>query len=89
MSLHGTTVVSVRRGDKVALAGDGQVTLGNAMIVKHKAVKVRKIFNDAVLTGFAGAVADSFSLLTRFEAKLEQYSGQLYRAAVELAKDWR
>lgn len=88
-NVRATTVVTVRRGNTVAMAGDGQVTFGNAAIMKHKAIKVRKIFKDGVLAGFAGAVADAFTLLTRFEAKLEQYNGQIYRAAVELAKDWR
>ncbi|MBN2382056.1 ATP-dependent protease subunit HslV [bacterium] len=87
--VHSTTVIAVRREGHVALAGDGQVTLGNATIMKQKAVKVRKIFHDKVLVGFAGAAADCFSLLVRFESKLEQFSGNLHRAAVELAKDWR
>ncbi|WP_144143949.1 ATP-dependent protease subunit HslV [Paraburkholderia sp. BCC1884] len=85
---HGTTIVSVRRGDKVALGGDGQVTLGN-IVMKGGAKKVRRIYNGKVLVGFAGGTADAFSLLDRFEAKLEKHQGNLTRAAVELAKDWR
>ncbi|CAH2803727.1 MAG: ATP-dependent protease subunit HslV (EC [uncultured Paraburkholderia sp.] len=85
---HGTTIVSVRRGDKVALGGDGQVTLGS-IVMKGGAKKVRRIYNGKVLVGFAGGTADAFSLLDRFEAKLEKHQGNLTRAAVELAKDWR
>jgi ATP-dependent HslUV protease subunit HslV len=85
---HGTTIVSVRRGNKVALGGDGQVTLGN-IVMKGGAKKVRRIYNGKVLVGFAGGTADAFSLLDRFEAKLEKHQGNLTRAAVELAKDWR
>lgn len=85
---HGTTILSVRRGDKVALGGDGQVTLGN-IVMKGGARKVRRIYNNQVLVGFAGGTADAFSLLDRFEAKLEKHQGNLTRAAVELAKDWR
>ena len=85
---HGTTILSVRRGTNVALGGDGQVTLGN-VVVKATARKVRRIFNDRVLAGFAGATADAFTLFERFEAKLDKHQGQLQRAAVELAKDWR
>lgn len=85
---HGTTIVSVRRGDKVTLGGDGQVTLGN-IVMKGGARKVRRIYNNQVLVGFAGGTADAFSLLDRFEAKLEKHQGNLTRAAVELAKDWR
>src|ERR1700741_5607470 len=85
---HGTTIVSVRRGDKVALGGDGQVTLGN-IVMKGGAKKVRRIYNGKVMVGFAGGTADAFSLLDRFEAKLEKHQGNLTRAAVELAKDWR
>ena len=85
---HGTTIVSVRRGDKVALGGDGQVTLGN-IVMKGGARKVRRIYNNQVLVGFAGGTADAFSMLDRFEAKLEKHQGNLTRAAVELAKDWR
>jgi ATP-dependent HslUV protease, peptidase subunit HslV len=85
---HGTTIVSVRRGEKVALGGDGQVTLGN-VVMKGSARKVRKLYQDKVLCGFAGATADAFTLLDRFEGKLEKHQGNLLRSAVELAKDWR
>jgi ATP-dependent HslUV protease, peptidase subunit HslV len=85
---HGTTIVSVRRGNVVALGGDGQVTLGN-IVVKASARKVRKLFRDQVLAGFAGATADAFTLFERFEAKLEKHQGHLVRAAIELTKDWR
>ena len=85
---HGTTIVSVRRGDVVALGGDGQVTLGN-IVVKASARKVRKLHRDQVLAGFAGATADAFTLFERFEAKLEKHQGHLARAAIELTKDWR
>ena len=85
---HGTTIVSVRRGNQVALGGDGQVTLGN-IVMKGTARKVRRIYNGKVLVGFAGSTADAYSLLDRFEAKLEKYQGNLTRAAVDLAKDWR
>ncbi|MFP6598910.1 MAG: ATP-dependent protease subunit HslV [Deltaproteobacteria bacterium] len=85
---HGTTIIAVRRGDEVALAGDGQVTLGDT-VLKHSARKVRRIYDGKVLGGFAGATADAFTLFEKFEGKLEQYSGNLMRAAVELAKDWR
>ena len=88
MKLLGTTILGIRRGDSVAIGGDGQITLGN-IAMKHGVVKVRKIFNDRVLAGFAGSAADSMTLLTRFEKKIEEYSGNLDRAAVELAKDWR
>jgi ATP-dependent HslUV protease subunit HslV len=86
--IHATTILAVRHRDKAVLAGDGQVTLGNA-IVKHGARKIRRLYNDNILAGFAGSAADSFALFTRFEQKLEQYRGNLDRAAVELAKDWR
>ena len=85
---HGTTILSVRRGNLVALGGDGQVTLGNT-IVKASARKVRKLYRDQVLAGFAGATADAFTLFERFEAKLEKHQGHLVRAAIELTKDWR
>ena len=85
---HGTTIVSVRRGDKVAMGGDGQVTLGN-VIVKATARKVRRLYHEKVLAGFAGATADAFTLFERFEAKLEKHQGHLLRSEVELAKDWR
>jgi ATP-dependent HslUV protease subunit HslV len=85
---HGTTILSVRRGSQVALGGDGQVTLG-AVVVKASARKIRRIYHDKILAGFAGGTADAFTLFERFEAKLEKHQGQLQRAAVELAKDWR
>jgi ATP-dependent HslUV protease subunit HslV len=87
-NVRSTTVLLVRRNDKVALAGDGQVTMGDT-IMKTGARKVRRLYNDRILAGFAGATADAFSLLTRFEGKLEQYHGNLERAAIELSKDWR
>ncbi|MDQ5838369.1 MAG: ATP-dependent protease subunit HslV [Acidobacteriota bacterium] len=86
--LRSTTVLLVRRAGHVALAGDGQVTLGDT-VMKSGARKVRRLYNDKILAGFAGASADSFSLLTRFEGKLEQYHGNLERAAIELSKEWR
>lgn len=86
--VRSTTVLLVRRDGHVALAGDGQVTLGDT-IMKASARKVRRLYNDKILVGFAGATADAFSLLTRFEGKLEQYHGNLERAATELSKDWR
>jgi ATP-dependent HslUV protease subunit HslV len=86
--IHATTVIAVRHGGKVAMAGDGQVSFNN-MVLKHGARKVRRIYHDQILAGFAGAAADAFSLFTKFEAKLEEYRGNLPRAAVELAKDWR
>jgi len=85
---HGTTIVSVRRGSAVAMGGDGQVTLGN-IVVKQTARKVRRLYHDRILAGFAGATADAFTLFERFEAKLEKHQGHLVRSAVELAKDWR
>ena len=85
---HGTTILSVRRGDKVAMGGDGQVTLGN-IIVKASARKVRRLHKEQVLAGFAGATADAFTLFDRFEAKLDKHQGHLMRSAIELAKDWR
>jgi ATP-dependent HslUV protease subunit HslV len=85
---HGTTILSVRRGRSVALGGDGQVTLGN-IVVKASARKVRRLFHDRMLAGFAGGTADAFTLFERFEAKLEKHQGHLLRSAVELAKDWR
>lgn len=86
--VRSTTVLSVRRNGNVVMAGDGQVTLGEA-IIKHSAKKIRRLYQDKILAGFAGSTADAFSLFSRFEAKLEQYHGNLGRAAVELAKDWR
>ena len=85
---HGTTIVCVRRGDKVALGGDGQVTLGN-IIIKGTARKIRRLYHDRILAGFAGATADAFTLQERFEGKLEKHQGHLMRAAVELTRDWR
>jgi ATP-dependent HslUV protease subunit HslV len=87
-AFHGTTIVSVRRGARVAMGGDGQVTLGN-IVVKQSARKVRRLYHDRILAGFAGATADAFTLFERFEAKLEKHQGNLLRSAVELAKDWR
>ncbi|HEY0408528.1 MAG TPA: ATP-dependent protease subunit HslV [Pyrinomonadaceae bacterium] len=86
--VRSTTVLLVRRNERVALAGDGQVSLGDT-VMKSNARKVRRLYNDKILAGFAGATADAFSLLTRFEGKLEQYHGNLERAAIELSKDWR
>ncbi len=85
---HGTTILSVRRGNKVALGGDGQVTLGN-IVIKASARKVRTLYGGKILAGFAGGTADAFTLFERFEAKLEKHQGNLVRSAVELAKDWR
>ena len=87
-TFHGTTILTVRRAGKVVVGGDGQVTLGNT-VMKGNATKVRKIYGEKVIVGFAGATADAFTLLERFEAMLERHGGQLKRAAVELAKDWR
>jgi ATP-dependent HslUV protease subunit HslV len=88
MNYHGTTILAVRHKGKVAVAGDGQVTL-NANVVKHHARKVRRIYNDGIIVGFAGATADALNLSERLEEKLERYNGNLTRAAVELARDWR
>ncbi len=85
---HATTVLAVRHRDQTVMASDGQVTFGNT-VVKHNARKVRRLYNERILAGFAGSAADSFALFSRFEAKLEQYRGNLERSAVELAKDWR
>jgi len=85
---HGTTILSVRRGPNVAIGGDGQVTLGN-VVIKQSARKVRRLYHDKILAGFAGGTADAFTLFERFEAKLEKHQGHLLRSAVELAKDWR
>jgi ATP-dependent HslUV protease subunit HslV len=87
-TFHATTILAVRRDERAVLAGDGQVTLGNT-VVKQGARKIRRLYNDSILAGFAGSAADSFALFARFEAKLEQYRGNLERSAVELAKDWR
>lgn len=88
ITFHGTTIIAVRKDGKVAIGGDGQVTMGNT-VMKHGARKVRRLHNDKVIAGFAGSTADAFTLFEKFEAKLEQYRGNLARAAVELAKDWR
>ena len=86
--MHGTTILSVRRGASVALGGDGQVTLGN-VVIKGGAKKIRRLYQDRILAGFAGGTADAFTLFERFEAKLDKHQGNLMRSAVELAKDWR
>ena len=88
MIFHGTTILSVRKNKEVVVGGDGQVTLGNT-VMKGNAKKVRRLYNNKVLAGFAGATADAFTLFEKFEAKLEKHSGHLTRSAVELAKDWR
>jgi ATP-dependent HslUV protease subunit HslV len=85
---HSTTILALRLGDRAVMAGDGQVTFGNT-VMKHRAKKIRRLYHDRILAGFAGSAADSFALFSRFESKLEQYRGQLERSAVELAKDWR
>jgi ATP-dependent HslUV protease, peptidase subunit HslV len=85
----GTTIIAIKRDGKCAIAGDGQVTFGERTVMKHTAVKVRRLFDDKVIMGFAGSVADAFSLAELFEAKLEQYSGSMKRAAVELVQEWR
>jgi ATP-dependent HslUV protease subunit HslV len=85
---HSTTILALRLGDRAVMAGDGQVTFGNT-VMKHRARKIRRLYHDRILAGFAGSAADSFALFSRFESKLEQYRGQLERSAVELAKDWR
>jgi ATP-dependent HslUV protease subunit HslV len=86
--IHATTVICVRRDGQVAMAGDGQVTVGNT-VMKHGAAKVRRLYHDKILAGFAGSAADAFALFSRFEAKLEEYRGNMERSVVELAKDWR
>ena len=86
---HATTIFAIQHNGKCAMAGDGQVTMGNSVVMKHTARKVRRLFNDKVLAGFAGSVADAFTLFELFEVKLEEYNGNLQRAAVELAKLWR
>jgi ATP-dependent HslUV protease, peptidase subunit HslV len=88
MVIRATTVICVRRDTEVAMAGDGQVTVGNT-VMKHGAAKVRRLYHDRILAGFAGSAADAFALFSRFEAKLEEYRGNMERAVVELAKDWR
>ncbi len=85
---HATTILCISKGGKVAIGGDGQVTMGNT-VLKHNAKKIRKMYNDKVIGGFAGATADAFTLFEKFEGKLESYRGNITRAAVELAKDWR
>ncbi|WP_163971309.1 ATP-dependent protease subunit HslV [Oceanobacillus halotolerans] len=87
--MHATTIFAIRHKGQCAMSGDGQVTLGNAVVMKHKAKKVRTLFNGQVLAGFAGSVADAFTLFEKFEGKLEAYDGNLARASVELAKEWR
>jgi ATP-dependent HslUV protease, peptidase subunit HslV len=87
-TIHSTTIVAVKRGGEVAIAGDGQVTVGD-VVMKHRAVKVRRLFNDRVVVGFAGSVADAFTLFDKFEQHLEKHQGNLLRAAVGLAKEWR
>lgn len=87
--LHGTTILAVKNAQGMAMGGDGQVTMGNAVTLKHSATKVRRMYRDRILAGFAGATADAFTLFERFESKLEEFSGNLLRASVELAKDWR
>jgi len=89
MDIHGTTILAVRGPEGTAMAGDGQVTLGQSVAIKHSARKVRTIYKDRIMVGFAGATADAFTLFERFEKKLEACSGNLTRAAVDLAKDWR
>ena len=89
MELRGTTIVAMRKDGHTAIAGDGQVTMGQSTIMKHGARKVRRIYHDQVITGFAGSVADAFTLCDKFENKLEQHAGNLTRAAVDLAQDWR
>lgn len=86
--IRGTTILCVRRNGKVAIAGDGQVTMGNT-VLKHNAKKIRRMFNDKIIAGFSGATADAFTLFEKFEGKIEMYRGNITRAAVELAKDWR
>ncbi len=86
--MHGTTILAIKRGEEVIMAGDGQVTMGDT-VVKHQAKKVRKMYHNSILSGFAGSTADAFTLFEKLEAKLEQYNGNLKRASVELAKDWR
>ena len=88
MNMHGTTILAIRRKGRVAVAGDGQITLNNT-IIKHRAKKVRKIYQEKIIVGFAGATADALNLSERLEQKLERYNGNLTRAAVELARDWR
>ncbi len=88
MQLHGTTILAVKKGDSIAIGGDGQVTFGNT-VFKKNAKKIRKVYKNKVIVGFAGATADAFTLVDKFEGKLEKYSGNLLKSSVELAKDWR
>jgi len=88
LHIHGTTILAVRRNNKVALAGDGQVTMNNT-VLKHKAKKIRRLYHNNIIAGFSGATADAFTLFEKFENKLEHYHGNITRSAVELAKDWR
>ncbi|WP_339063337.1 ATP-dependent protease subunit HslV [Tepidibacillus marianensis] len=88
-TFHATTIFAVQHNGKSAMSGDGQVTFGNSMVMKHTAKKVRRLYHGQVIAGFAGSVADAFTLFEKFEAKLEEYNGNLPRAAVELAKEWR
>jgi len=88
-TFHATTIFAIQHNGKSAMAGDGQVTFGNSMVMKHSAKKVRRLYKNEVIAGFAGSVADAFTLFEKFEGKLEEYHGNLQRAAVELAKDWR
>lgn len=87
--MHATTIFAIQHNGESAMCGDGQVTLGNAVVMKHRAKKVRKLYNNQVLAGFAGSVADAFTLFEKFESKLNAYNGNLTRASVELAKEWR
>ncbi|WP_156289055.1 ATP-dependent protease subunit HslV [Oceanobacillus salinisoli] len=87
--MHATTIFAIQHNGQCAMSGDGQVTLGNAVVMKHKAKKVRRLFNGQVLAGFAGSVADAFTLFEKFEGKLQSFNGNLTRASVELAKEWR
>ena len=89
MLLEGTTIIAIKQGNKVAIGGDGQVTMGQSMVMKHGAKKVRTLYEDQVVAGFAGSVADAFTLFEKFETKLKEFRGNLTRAAVELAKEWR
>lgn len=89
IELRGTTILAVRKGEQVSMAGDGQVTMGQAIVMKHKAKKVRRLYHDKILAGFAGSTADAFTLFELFEKKLEERRGNLLRAAVEMAKEWR
>ncbi|MFP4168352.1 MAG: ATP-dependent protease subunit HslV [Desulfonatronovibrionaceae bacterium] len=88
-NLKGTTILAVKNKDGIAVAGDGQVTMGQAVVMKHSAVKVRRLYRDRIVAGFAGTTADAFTLFEKFEAKLEEFSGNLLRASVELTKEWR